>query len=754
MRRLNQNTQMSGSLIVFTMLASGAVMSGPVDGDASNLDAIVVTAAGFEKKLVRAPASISVITADDLKRKQFANIAEALGEVEGVDVGQATGKTGGLEVSIRGMPSTYTLVLIDGRRQNNVGDVTPNGFGEVANNFMPPLAAIERIEVIRGPMSSLYGSDAVGGVVNIITRKDPTTWMGTATLDHTLHQDSAYGAASAASFFVGGPLSSDRVSVSFRGRVYDRAASDLRFKDGTPVSRRGAAAVEGTNYGLGARLTVTPNDDHELFVDFDRGRQVYNNDDCQLGTLDGWSGTEWAGCTAATAQANGYRDELRFSRDQVVVGHASRFGFGTWQSVATYKVNETVGRTVPGTMGVAWTGFPQIVGGEPRALESNDLVIDSKLVMPLARGHTLVVGGQYVDADAVDGLATEPFLQTSWSLIAEDDWALRDDLNLTLGGRYERHAAFGGHFNPRSYLTWSPSPSWTIKGGVGQGYRVPTLNQLHDGINGAIQQGRVITIGTPSLKPETSTNYEIGFYFTPPGAGFDANLTLFNTRLRNMIGIGLPIMNCWSADSPHSPGCLDLGAGFTQESFAQAANIDSARSYGAEVRSRIELSDALSLDAAYTHARTEQVGGADDGAPVTNQPRNSLGASLAWNPTPKTSWRLRGEYYSSRARFPNRYENLAAADQAIQRGLGDLKGYSQLHLEFNYRATEKLSLSAVIYNLGDVDFVDCGYYETELGHTVCGARYFQLGRLPAGHTTTWGGNQEGRRLWLSASFDF
>lgn len=85
---------------------------------------------------------------------------------------------------MRGMPSDYTLVLIDGRRQINVGNVTPNGFDETSNSFMPPVAAIERIEVIRGPMSTLYGSDAMGGVVNIITRKPAKKWMGALTLEN------------------------------------------------------------------------------------------------------------------------------------------------------------------------------------------------------------------------------------------------------------------------------------------------------------------------------------------------------------------------------------------------------------------------------------------------------------------------------------------------------------------------------------------------------------------------------------------
>src|SRR5690554_3406065 len=88
----------------------------------ARLDNIVVTAAGFEQALRDAPASISVVTREELERKRFSNIAEAIADVPGVDVRSGTGKTGGLNVSIRGMPSDYTLILIDGRRQNASGD--------------------------------------------------------------------------------------------------------------------------------------------------------------------------------------------------------------------------------------------------------------------------------------------------------------------------------------------------------------------------------------------------------------------------------------------------------------------------------------------------------------------------------------------------------------------------------------------------------------------------------------------------------
>ena len=78
------------------------------------LNDTVVSASGFEQKITEAPASISVISREDLQQKRYNNLAQALGDVEGIDIGQGTGKTGGLNISIRGMPSQYTLILSTG----------------------------------------------------------------------------------------------------------------------------------------------------------------------------------------------------------------------------------------------------------------------------------------------------------------------------------------------------------------------------------------------------------------------------------------------------------------------------------------------------------------------------------------------------------------------------------------------------------------------------------------------------------------
>src|SRR5690606_30540089 len=147
-------------------------------------------------------------------------------DLEGVDIGETRDKTGQGTISIRGMGPDYTLVMIDGRRQNNHGDIYPNNFGGNQFNHIPPLDSIERIEVIRGPASTLHGADAMGGVINIITRRNPSAWHGSTTLARTFEENDAYGEDTTLDFFANGPLLPGVLSLAVRAGLYDRQASN------------------------------------------------------------------------------------------------------------------------------------------------------------------------------------------------------------------------------------------------------------------------------------------------------------------------------------------------------------------------------------------------------------------------------------------------------------------------------------------------------------------------------------------------
>src|SRR5690625_6703699 len=130
-----------------SLLAAGAGFAVAADENEIDLGRTVVTAAGFEQKVADAPASVSVVTREELEGKPYGSLADALRDAEGIDVGSGSDKNGNTAISLRGLPPDYTLVLINGRRQNDVGNIGPNNFGNSQFMYMPPLSAIERIEV-------------------------------------------------------------------------------------------------------------------------------------------------------------------------------------------------------------------------------------------------------------------------------------------------------------------------------------------------------------------------------------------------------------------------------------------------------------------------------------------------------------------------------------------------------------------------------------------------------------------------------
>ncbi|OYX14046.1 MAG: TonB-dependent receptor, partial [Rhizobiales bacterium 32-66-8] len=492
-----------------TAIVLGAsVMAGSALADAAADDTVtevVVTASGFKQNIEQAPASISVLSRQELEQERHQSLAEALANVEGVDVGDTAGKTGGLNISIRGMSSDYSLILVDGRRQNAAGSVTPNGFGETSSSFIPPMSAIDRIEVVRGPVSTLYGSDAMGGVVNIITRKVGKIWEGSATAGATLQTDDSFGNIYNGNVYAHGPLIQDKLGLAIRGSYQTREASSLSYTrpDGTEttVSTRGPSPVENEIWSAGARLSFTPTEDHDFMLDYDVNKQWYDNSQAQLGTI----GTQ------------GYATEQKFNNEELVLSHNWRLGAGELQSTLSRGVRETIGRILPSNVPGGGNA------GDPRTLEATNTIFDTKFFSQWG-AHTFTVGGQYWDAEMVDGVAPAPYEHQQWALFAEDEWRLMPTLALTLGVRADDHSVFGKHTSPRAYLVWNTTPNWTLKGGVSQGFKTPRLEQIAPGITGFTGQGTRPTIGTPTLKPETSTSTEFAVFYDNR-RDFRANVT-------------------------------------------------------------------------------------------------------------------------------------------------------------------------------------------------------------------------------------
>src|SRR5690554_107336 len=333
----------------------------PASIDAKDrVERIVVTASGYETKLIDAPASVTVVTREDLAMKPYAGLADALRDIEGIDVGSGQDKNGNLSITMRGLPAEYTLVLIDGRRQNDTGDIGPNNFGNSQYMYMPPLAAIERIEVVRGPMSTLYGTDAIGGVVNIITRRTLDAWHGDVSVAGTLQEDDQYGNDQKVDFYLTGPIN-EALSLALRGSGYWREPSEPGYVTELPLPGGGIwtdsgsfgdrKIVGGKSWNYGATLDYSWSDKQRFALSYDLAKQRYDNTQSQVGTLDSPENMWRAGGNGLVEPRVGYAPYQRVQREQIVLSHVGNFDLGTWRNSITHSISENLGRSLPLSLG-------------------------------------------------------------------------------------------------------------------------------------------------------------------------------------------------------------------------------------------------------------------------------------------------------------------------------------------------------------------------------------------------------------------
>src|SRR5690606_14916012 len=197
------------------------------------LETIVVTASGQAVDVKSAPASISVVTSEDIQRQPFNSLSEVLSDLPGVTGGYSNAGAGS-KITFRGMPDKYTLILVDGKRIGNQSLLghRPDKVDQDLNWITPDM--IERIEVIRGSMSTLYGSEAVGGVINIITKKIPNQLAGSASVNYSKPDTSTRGETKSYGATLAGPVS-DTVGFRLGVNRTDRAA-DSDTDEGTSGS--------------------------------------------------------------------------------------------------------------------------------------------------------------------------------------------------------------------------------------------------------------------------------------------------------------------------------------------------------------------------------------------------------------------------------------------------------------------------------------------------------------------------------------
>lgn len=559
------------------LLPLACAMAQSADAAVTQLPSVVVTAAGFEQALADAPASISVITSEDLEGKFYRDVTDALQDIPGVSIeGGAGGKIESTSVNIRGMGENYVLFLVDGKPLGASSEAYYNGFGGGAQtSWMPPLSSIERIEVIRGPMSSLYGSSALGGVINVITKKVPREWRGSVTVDGVFQGDSDAGNAYQGRYYLSGPLVDDRLAMTLYGSKYRRLEDNIQ--GGYAAKDR----IDNT-----AKFTWKLNDQHSLELE---GGHARNKND--------------------RTEKSGTGESMMHNR-RTVYGLTHDWRWGQGAETKSWVLGETV----------------DIVNGD---IESGyrATTFNTKTVVPF-EAHMLTIGAEYKKEKTIhDEARFQGSIATNlerWqaALFAENEWSVTDRLTLTGGARLDKNEHFGTHFTPRVYGVYRLTDNLNLKGGISGGYKTPSLKQADDNIVEPAARGRSWDKGNSDLQPEKSTNFEFGFaYVTPEKLSF--SVMAYYTRFKDKIGkeyvcntpVGAP------------PACV-YGNNPPRQSIQQYVNLDSATLRGVEAAFGMPVTDKLMLNSSYTLSDSEIKSGSSVGKALNNTPRHMLNVGL------------------------------------------------------------------------------------------------------------------------------
>ena len=622
-----------------------------------DLGQTVVSASGFAQDLREAPASMSVISGDVVRATAARDIGDMVANLPGIEISKS--KTGNSNIMMRGFSSDYTAFLIDGKRQNSSSAFIKNGFNPNMG-YTPPASMIERIEIIRGPASTLYGSDAVGGVINIITKSHPDKLTGSIGFETLMQQHEKFGNAAGTNGNISIPLIQDKLSVQLRGRYYEKDHTELKTPNGKYLAHS-ANDFDLKNYG--AKVVFTPVKGHDLSLD---GEQYYMK----------------AGSMSTSSKGIAVLNEYR--KDQVVLNYDGEFDFGTINSYGQY-INHT-------RNDVDYNFY------------SRSYILETKAVTPFAFSNgqalNLTSGIQWwrdefrddaTLANAVkDDIGGNTLTHDLTSLYLEGEYFLSKSWIATVGGRYSHSDHFGNHFTPRGYLVYKATNNLTFKGGVAAGYKTPSIKELTDGVYNQNNGGANPIYGTPDLKPETSVNYELSMMYELPKVG-SITLTGFLTDFDNKLGTtdyepGITMSNGVVCD----PSVDESGSKCSIRS-----NKGKTRSKGVEVLFSSARFNNFKLEGSYTYTNHKYRDGADAGKYVNAIPTHAVMAKLSYD---KDNY---GVFLKGVGKYKTPY--IASRGGA---SYDYYKNYVIFDLGGHYNFTPQARLNITINNLLDFDAYD------------------------------------------------
>lgn len=467
-------------VLVGLMLAGGTVGAATSATNAVAQEKVVVTATRVEMPLSSVGSAVTVIDSAQLAQRQCASVVQALRTVPGVDVVQNGGPAGKSALFIRGAKPEQTLVLVDGVPVNDPADA-----GRGAELAQMSVANIERIEVLRGAQSTLYGADAIGGVVNIITKKGQGPAQGEASVE----------AGSFNTF-------NEKVEVRGGTPTYNYSAGASRQdSDGISSASERNGNVEKDGYGrsdVSARLGWTPVEEFEA-NGLVRWNQAHYNYD---GSVDGvLVDTDDEADTESLLLYGEGKAKLLDGLWRPRIG-------GSW-----------VSQTRDDTSSISDSSFDSLL---QKVEWQNDLY--------LGKANILTAGLEYQQESAETTYEAIGYVDRFDRKTARhqsgyvQDIVMAGPLTTTVGGRLDSYDSFG------TETTWRVAPSYDvvatgsrIKGSYGTGYKAPSLFQLYS------------SYGSEDLQPEKSAGWDAGVEQELLGESLVLGATYFENQFKDMI---------------------------------------------------------------------------------------------------------------------------------------------------------------------------------------------------------------------------
>lgn len=681
---------------------AGEVLEVPIDSNALVIQDTLVTA----EREARQALGSSIITEEDIKRHPPANdLSELIRREPGVNLtgNSASGARGNnRQIDLRGMGPENTLILIDGKpssARNSVrygwnGDRDTRG----ETNWVPA-EAVERIEILRGPAAARYGSGAMGGVVNIITKRPTEAFKGNVSLFTQLPQDRAEGASRRANFNLSGGLT-ENLGFRLYGGLAKTDADDLDINADHANSALVAGREGVRNKDINGLLSWKLNDEHrlELSAGYSRQGNLFAGD-----TMNSNGG----GNLELMSELYGHETNV-MQRGTYDLTHLGDFTWGTSKTVLAYeyvrnwRLNEGLAGSVEGA--------PNDAGSAMSRLRNTRL--SSEVNLPFAMGsteHVLTLGGEYLYESLNDQGSFRPqsfdpsgagdntiigfdrsdtkMTARSYALFVEDN-IIVGDTTITPGLRFDHHETFGDNFSPSLNLSHKLTDALSVKGGIARAYKTPNLYQsnpnylLYSRGNGCSTQqsnsGGCYLQGNDDLKPEISVNKEIGLLYDR--GTWRTSATYFRNDYQNKIIGGTDVV-------------YDINGG---RRVTQWENAGKARVEGIEGNFFMALTPSLDWNTNLTWMLDND--NRDTGEPLSVIPEYTVNSTLDWRATDKLSFQVAGTYFGKQKSPTYNYRTQQDYDKTAQQ---DVDAYGLVDVSAGYKFNANYDVRVGVNNVFD-----------------------------------------------------